>query len=1065
MTNNSKFAKAVFGLALGVFAITASTASAFDFTTNLKQGVSNPQVKELQKVLNMSADTQVAASGVGSAGNESSYFGALTKAAVIKFQNKYASEVLTPAGLTSGTGFVGAMTRAKLSAISAGVMTTPSTGGLPAGCTSTVGFSSTTGVKCDSTGTPSTQSGPITVALATSNPAAGTIVAGQALADLAHFTFSGSGTVNSVMLKRTGISDQNTLSNVYLYDGVVRLTDGYSFNTNGEITMNNIGLMVSGSKTISVKADVSSSASSGQTTMVTLTGVTAAGASASSVSLSGNSMMIASGSTLATAQFNAANTVLSASVNAGTSAYTVWSNSVQINTRSLWLKGANFRMVGSAPSDALANIKLYVDGVDTGKMATVVMTNGSNYAVFDLASAPKELTTGSHTIDVRADIVKGANRTVQFSIQQSADLMILDPQVGVNVAIGSTGAGSVPSNAGTISINTGSATAVIDPTFQSLTNVTGGASNTVIGKFKLFSYGEELKVNSLSVTPVLTSMTPAASGLDDVTLYFNGSQVGSQQDWTSGALTFQLGSQLIVPAGQYSSLEVRANIRTSAGTNYTAGSVRVQLNTGSSNAQGQSSYNTVNFPTANVLTSGLTVQTGTLAVSKNSGYANQSSTPNTTDVKIGSFTLQNQSSSEGLRVTSLSVAIATSGSLTNLSGLKTSETSGSGANPIQPQASNTFSVDFTLAPGATKTIDVFATTSTETDTNVVVTFGVTAIGTSSQVSTTVSGVTGQTITFTVGTVTNPPTLVVASSTYAQYIAAAGGATDGSKAVFNILSTGGSATISELKFNVTGTANSVTSVRVGSVSAPVVSGVAYLTGLNLSVPNGGQGLNQDVFISYSDVGINGVASSSTAILDLGYIKYTTGGTTKTLCTAGFGTCTAVLASAVTAPTMTLVGSKPTVAVVDSSEILSNGLVKLAEISVSANAKGDIKLSTLAIKVTSTGSVTIANAANNVTVKDEGNNTIATTNTGLSVAAGGNDSEAVNFTGDYLIPAGTTKTFKIYATAATVAVDDSLTTDASPSSTFMWKDTAGNSTTAVSGALIYNYPINTSSITTN
>src|SRR3989338_6339859 len=89
----------------------------YSWERNLKVGSSGPDVLALQKLLNAFPDTLIADAGAGSPGNESDWFGSLTKAAAIRFQEKYSDEILAPVGLSKGTGTVGPSTRAKLNAL------------------------------------------------------------------------------------------------------------------------------------------------------------------------------------------------------------------------------------------------------------------------------------------------------------------------------------------------------------------------------------------------------------------------------------------------------------------------------------------------------------------------------------------------------------------------------------------------------------------------------------------------------------------------------------------------------------------------------------------------------------------------------------------------------------------------------------------------------------------------------------------------------------------------------------------------------------------------------------
>lgn len=93
----------------------SNTPSLISFPRNLTIGYRGQDVHDLQMLLNTDPYTLIAASGDGSPGHETDYFGAKTKNAVERYQYKN-NEILDAAAVSAPTGFFGEFSRGSMTA-------------------------------------------------------------------------------------------------------------------------------------------------------------------------------------------------------------------------------------------------------------------------------------------------------------------------------------------------------------------------------------------------------------------------------------------------------------------------------------------------------------------------------------------------------------------------------------------------------------------------------------------------------------------------------------------------------------------------------------------------------------------------------------------------------------------------------------------------------------------------------------------------------------------------------------------------------------------------------------
>ena len=946
------------------------------------------------------------------------------------------------------------------------------------------------------TSTTPTPSAGLSVSLASDNPASGTLVAGssdatsQAAADLAHFTFTGSGTVTNLKLKRLGVSADTTLDNVYLYLGNKRLTDAASV-TNGEISFNDAGglFTVNGSATIAVKADINNS-TNGQTVGVQLISY-----NGNSVSISGNLHTIAS-ATLATVTFGSSTTPSANSALDPADDVIGWQNTVTVGTRYVWLKSLQLRVVGSVVSGDLQNFRLFVDGV---QKASVDKPDSNGYVVFDMTGNPVKLETGGRVLKVLVNVVGGSTRNFTLSLRQAPDIRVTDSEYGADVRAAAASGSSFPISAGQQTISSGTLT-ITKKTDSPSGDVVKDASGVTLARFEFKANGEKMKVENLRIS---NSSNPQVALRNGALFADDGMggpmiQIGSTQTiWedsspaasNSTAYTeYSLGSSLIVEPGKPRTVEIRADIYDASGTNDIAagGTITANIEAGSSNVQRLTSLGYASYPASTVSGNQLTVRTGSLSAAKYSGYANQSVVVPRTGIKLGHFTLT-AASSEDVNINTIDIGF---NDVTGQPASKTTDvyikvvrddgtllyTSPAKAT-VSAAASSSYSVNFTLPQNRTYQVEVWGNLDTMNTGRVLqLEFSASGVTANSSTSTTSSVVLGQTITTTTGSLTKATGSIPAATL------AAGGQIKPAYA-FTLTPEYDNFTLDEVYVDLSSTLASSTGavayltlkengVPVGQQATvnPTTASASF-TGLNRELDQTGGTKTYTVEVQLANVGVGANDTGGNVTVRLDGMKYRDGRGTIT-------TVTGLTPSSYTGNAIIVHKAYPTFTAV-SNGVLTNGTASLFKATVgSSGASSGIVVKKVVFTITTTANPTIdentykvyldggeiagsiATASHDFTSAGAGTGTVSFVATTPFTISGSSTLELRATVGGANV-AGDSITTKI-ANPSSSAITDDYTTVAATSASFVWSDSSAPSHSTSTDDWMNDYLIQTANV---
>lgn len=867
-------------------------------------------------------------------------------------------------------------------------------------------------------------------------------------------------TVNSITVKRIGLSAYDDIDKVWLEKDGTTIASKKTVNSNDEATLVfSPALNINAGQTVSIELVASLKAAGGN---IGFSVASASAVNATAASVTGSFPV--SGNLMSPTDYTVAEVVVdqgdtSKTVNVGDEDIRLGKFNVNFatGTKDIVLKSISLKNTGNEDlADVVSNVYLENNGTE---VATGVIDG--KYIIFTFANGGEKMAKddGDQTFYIKGDIigkeVAGTATGIALELNKDTDMVGVEASTGFGIKVTSSTAGTFSAvSTASLVINSGAIAVSKKSTSPSDSTIIKNTKG-VVALLANVKADEAITADGMRLNVVQTSST----SFENVKVYLNGALVDSF-DPTAVATT-SLDSSISLNKGD-NEIKVTVDIKSNAGDN---AKFQVSLNQASSlldTAEYVTSGNSVSSSDVTGSATGaiITVGGASLSAAKSDGYATSKTVViGSTDVSLGKFTVK--ATNDTIKITQIKVA-STSGntvSAANVYDFKLFiDGNQVGTTKDFTSTGATFSsLNISVADNATKMIELKGS------------FDNSATGTlKTTLEFTAEDSNGKTVTVSEKpstssfAVTDKGTLTIAkdgdSATSAILSSKAG--IEQAVATYKLTATNDSATLTELiivSASSTGTGTSTITATDPRIASYKLYVEGNTSAIDTVTPFNGQAkfvLNSNQVVVPVDGSkkltvkavLNNIDNDATATdaylkVQVNSMKFKSSNGTETssenLYVAGNE-----FRIRKTVPTIALVALPNTT--------LTSGIQTVSKFTIAADSNADVRVAKLAIKYASSSNVDLANGS----VKING-----VTKTGTSAAVNANKYIIVNFgtSTPEIISAGTSKTFEITSNVTVggttsreslstsikendygiVAASTYATTDA-----FIWSDSASN-----------------------